>query len=369
MNKMLIANLVKSMELKREDIVLVQLWGENEQLGTLDDFCVEIASWGAAFIKLQHSRLLYKDIFERTPEDADCYTEDYFKVFEPVTVVIDLMAYQPAVPHPDFPITKMNSYKRYMRSLMTALASKETFIQLRLPTIEMAMESGVAYPKFSRMLENAYAVDYDDLKDRCETAISRFKGTKSIEIVTDNQHTLTLSVEGREWYKDAGNGDFPSGEVYIAPLEASAKGSLFMKEAFFEGTSYRELILVFSDGILASTNHDDLNDVIEQLPERANVLCEFGIGLNLNIDELTGFPVFDEKAYGTCHIGLGMNSLFGGQNHCAYHTDIVFKGDVSIDGKRVVSNGELVDEWIEKHNEQERLKLMPSSSHYSGISM
>ncbi|WP_058302618.1 aminopeptidase [Gorillibacterium timonense] len=342
MNQALIANLVKSMEFRRGDTVLVQLWGENEHIETLDHFCMAIASLGATPIKLQHSRLFYKRIFECVPEDVELYSEAFIRTLEPVTAVLDLMAYQPAVPHPEFPIDRMNPYRSYMRRLMMSLSVKETFVQLRLPAEEMALESGIEFKKFRDMLENAYAVDYDELKNQCETTTHRFKEAKAIEIVTGNRYTLTFSVEGRSWYQDAGNGDFPSGEIYIAPLETSASGRLYMKEAFFEGVPYQELLLEFQEGILTSTNHDKLNQVIEQLPQRATVLCEFGIGLNKNVGELTGFLVFDEKAFGTCHIGLGMNSMFGGNNPCAFHTDIVFKGDVSMDGEPIISNGELI---------------------------
>jgi leucyl aminopeptidase (aminopeptidase T) len=44
----------------------------------------------------------------------------------------------------------------------------------------------------------------------------------------------------------------------------------------------------------------------------------------------------DEKAYGTAHIAIGLNTAFGGKNKATYHHDIVFfPSIIEIDGKKI----------------------------------
>jgi len=337
-----IANLVNAMQIKQDDVVLVQLWGEDEHISAMNEFCIEIAAMGASPIKLQHSRLFYKAVFEKADAETEPFGDAYFGIFEPVTYVIDLMAYRPAEPHVDFPKDKMEMYMKYMGELFQALTKKQTFVQLRLPTSDMADQFGIEHERFAKMLDLAYSVDYCALRQECESTLTKLNNVSELEVLTGENCTLKLSVADRAWHKDDGNGDYPSGEVYIAPIETSAQGKLFIKKLHFEGIVCDNIILEFTGGKLTTSNQDDFNAILSKLPNSANVLCEFGIGLNRQINELTGCNVFDEKAYGTCHIGIGNNTMFGGQNNAHYHTDLVFVGDVYADGVKIIENGKLV---------------------------
>jgi len=337
-----IANLVSAMQIKQDDIVLVQLWGEDEHIPIMNDFCVEIAALGASPLKLQHSRLFYKAMFEKVDAKAEPFGQRYFDIFKPVTYVIDLMAYRPAEPHADFPQDKMEPYMKYMGGLFQALSTKQTVVQLRLPTIDMANQFGIEFGRFAKMLDLAYSVDYNNLRRECDAALAKLAKVSTMEIKTGSDCALKLSCEGRAWHRDDGNGDFPSGEVYIAPIEDSAQGRLFIKKLYFEGIVCDNIVLDFVDGKLTNSNNDNFNEILSNLPENANVLCEFGIGLNKKISELTGCNVFDEKAFGTCHIGIGNNMMFGGQSNAHYHNDLVFVGDVFADGSKIIENGMLL---------------------------
>lgn len=50
--------------------------------------------------------------------------------------------------------------------------------------------------------------------------------------------------------------------------------------------------------------------------------------MNENIKQLTGCSVLDEKMLGTCHIGTGMNAMFGGSITKGSHRDYVFRCQV-----------------------------------------
>lgn len=54
-----------------------------------------------------------------------------------------------------------------------------------------------------------------------------------------------------------------------------------------------------------------------------NVFAELGIGLNPKIEELTGNPLFDEKAANTVHIGIEDNTVFGHTIRAQHHSDLI----------------------------------------------
>ena len=67
-----------------------------------------------------------------------------------------------------------------------------------------------------------------------------------------------------------------------------------------------------------------------------NVVCEFGIGINEGINELTGYELLDEKMLGTFHIAIGNNTMFGGKNDSPLHQDFVGTGRVIIGDMQVL---------------------------------
>jgi aminopeptidase len=166
-----------------------------------------------------------------------------------------------------------------------------------------------------------------------------------IETVTASgeSHELRLSMHGRKPHVCGGRADpgeianFPTGEVFIAPIEESACGTLVLngstENAVFHDTE--EAILFFRAGrlVLGESTFPD-RPVSRRLEQHLSahfhensdhlLLCELGIGINPAIEELSGDEVWDEKAGGTAHIALGANSPFGGVIDTNYHRDMVF---------------------------------------------
>lgn len=126
---------------------------------------------------------------------------------------------------------------------------------------------------------------------------------------------------------DAGGGDFPCGEIYIAPNEELTCGTIFFKKFYWEEESYDDVILTIHKGTIITSNNPHINILLKELPDGGLVVCELGIGMNPNVKELCGYPVLDEKMKGTVHIGIGMNMMFGGKNEAPLHMDFVYEGD------------------------------------------
>lgn len=339
----IIPNMVSGFEIKVGSIVLLNFWGENEDLAILDKFALEIAKVGGVPIRWQQSRKLIESYFrEVSPEYLD-FPDKYFEIFKLANVVIDIFMYGPA-PHKDFPQDKLPLYGAYMRKLFGALTEgKDLFIQVRVPTEENSMAEGIDYEIYKEAMYNALNIDFKKLKEECASLINKLKYKNKVTIYSENNRVLTFNLEDRPWHKDDGTGDIPCGEVFIAPVEESAEGEILIPQIIFQKRRLTNVLLEFKAGKLISCSPKELMEFINQFPGDKDMIAEFGIGLNENITELIGCAVIDEKCKGTAHIAIGMNDMFGGKNSSQLHMDFIFTpikieldGEILMDGSQII---------------------------------
>lgn len=212
--------------------------------------------------------------------------------------------------------------------------------------------------------DSSYQLDFSKLQKSGHALLKKLNKDEVIEINTKTSegtsHTLRLSTKDRKAHICGGKAqpgeilNIPTGEVFIAPLEDSAQGSLVLNgsgpNCVFRAPE--EVILKFNAGVLDIENShfpDEPNSkrLLEQVltPARnwgtVNItLGEFGIGLNASVQDITGNIIMDEKAGGTAHIALGDNTAFGGELDCQYHHDLVF-----VPSSVKVGNSSLKVEW------------------------
>ena len=171
------------------------------------------------------------------------------------------------------------------------------------------------------------SVNFPQLKENCKNHVEKLKNKNNVKILTGGKYYLNLNISNRKWFVDDGNGDFPAGEISIAPIENDSNGDLLITMINLKGEIYKNVVMTFRNGKLIKCSVDKLNKFFNSLPENYRILCELGIGLNPKVKELTGITFIDEKALGTYHIGIGMNHLSGGENNCPFHMDFVFYCD------------------------------------------
>jgi aminopeptidase len=142
----------------------------------------------------------------------------------------------------------------------------------------------------------------------------------------------------------------PSGEVFTAPLETSAEGTVrFDVPSSPRGVEVAGIELEFREGLVTAAHADRGDDVLQAMlatDAGARRLGELGIGTNFGIDRAVGSILFDEKIGGTIHLALGRSyPEAGGTNESALHWDMVCDlrrgGRLSADGEPVVEAGVL----------------------------
>ena len=209
------------------------------------------------------------------------------------------------------------------------------------------------------MLEGAMHVDWKALAKRTEKIAKEVNRAEFVEVKTLNGSFISFSKKGRKAGSDTGIlkkpgsfGNLPAGEVYIAPLEGTARGRLILEWAPTRHL-LSPIILMIKDGIVVNIEGEDayveyLRGKLDERKENSNI-AEFGIGTNDRATRLDNI-LESEKILGTIHIALGDNSSFGGKVKTPFHQDFVFlKPTVTLihkDGSKqaILKSGKLICE-------------------------
>ncbi len=159
---------------------------------------------------------------------------------------------------------------------------------------------------------------------------------------------LNFKVQDRKWINCDGKENMPDGEIFTAPIENSANGTIrFTFPGIVAGREVEDITLTFKDGKVVKASAVTGDDLLQQLlmVDGVDRIGEAAIGTNNGITKFTKNMLFDEKMGGTIHIALG-NSYpeSGGQNKSAIHWDILKdmrkEGELYADGNLIYKNGE-----------------------------
>lgn len=183
------------------------------------------------------------------------------------------------------------------------------------------------------MLTGAMNVDWKKMAKRTTLVARAVTKCESIEIAAPNGTSIRFSRKERPVLKDTGlitkPGSFsnlPAGEVFLAPCEGTAQGTLVL-----EWSPTRRLknpvFLTVENGLVTGISGKEeyavtLEQKLSERKENRNI-AELGIGTNDKASRPDNI-LESEKIYGTIHIALGDNSSFGGKVSTQFHQDFVF---------------------------------------------
>jgi len=190
------------------------------------------------------------------------------------------------------------------------------------------------------MLAGPMMVDWKGMRERTKGIARRVNRCEMISIEAPNGTSMYLSKRGREAKVDTGiitrQGQFsnlPAGEVYLAPLEGSARGRLVLEWAPTRKLK-NPITLFIEKGCVRDIEGKEkyvsyLQEKLSEKKENRNI-AELGIGTNDRAKRPDNI-LESEKILGTIHIALGDNSSFGGKVSTSFHQDFVlFKPTVTL---------------------------------------
>lgn len=235
--------------------------------------------------------------------------------------------------------------------VMCPTAKSLTHTQARknaaLSGARVATMPGITQDMFRR---GALTADYGKVSELTTRIARLLTGAASARLVYHG-HTLTMSLEGREaiastgrFLKPGDSGNLPSGEAYIAPVEGSAEGSIYVDGSVAGlGKAEQPLIVEIRHGlaeVFSGWGSSEMDHLLAG-PGTRNV-AELGVGTNEKA-RLTGIVLEDEKIHGTVHIAFGDNSTFGGSVRAGVHIDcVMLKPDLYLDDVQIIRGGEFV---------------------------
>ncbi len=214
------------------------------------------------------------------------------------------------------------------------------------------------------ILMKAIDVDYAKLREQARMLKERFDKGKELRIMTDAGTDITIELEADKTALNSGDfrafgsgGNIPAGEVYLPPKWRKAEGKVVVdcssrhrggtqaiKEAIILKIEKGEVVDISggNEAIVLKESLDWAGGRTKHA-EGVKLIGEIGIGLNQNA-EILGSALIDEKVFGTAHIAIGSNYLFGGTIRSILHLDQIFKNP-----KIYLDNEE-----IKLHNENEK---------------
>lgn len=200
------------------------------------------------------------------------------------------------------------------------------------------------------LYEGAMTADYEQVS-ALTMRVAELVNKASSAKISYKGHVLTMGLAGRNAIPSTGrflnpgeSGNLPSGEAYVAPVEGTAEGELYVDGSFAGfGKLNGPLVVRVREGRAVSFEGVDAGAIEAMLKtDESRNVAELGIGTNERA-RLTGVILEDEKIYGTVHVAFGDNSTFGGTVRAGIHIDgIMLAPDLYLDDVLVVHDGKVL---------------------------
>jgi aminopeptidase len=327
----------------------------------LEDIAVAIAQQSAFYIISPHTDKLNTRVLTEADPEFLRETPPYMKEIAHLIdgqIGIDQLKDPRALQN--VPEERLGARKQASRPIQDILVERKVrWTGMGFPTPEKAKLYGVPYEMFHDVFWKAVDADYKKMYTTGKEIVNTLKDSK-VRITTDKTD-LEFSLANRPIFIDDGiiseedisigdvGNNLPAGEVFCAPVEVSAHGRAFFDAAFYKGKKISGIDIQFNKGKLQDVscdkNEDLFKDVLKNSHGKKDVIGEFGIGLNPEVKNLTGYTIMDEKIIGSIHIALGENRGFGGTNESSLHWDLVMMcPTIEADGKIIMEEGSFIKE-------------------------
>lgn len=225
------------------------------------------------------------------------------------------------------------------------------------PTQSSAQEASMSLREYEEFIFDACLLNEDDPIEawkeigRSQQKIVDYLNSKKKMRIVSKDTDLSMSIESRVWINSDGRNNFPSGEVYSAPVEDSVNGSIrFSFPGIYSGQEVEDIRLTFKDGIVVdakASKGQKLLEAILDIDDGARRVGEVAIGTNYNIKQFTKNMLFDEKIGGTVHLALGKAyPQSKGINTSAIHWDMLCDmrkgGEIYADEEMFYKDGKIL---------------------------
>ncbi|MBR1425622.1 aminopeptidase [bacterium] len=248
---------------------------------------------------------------------------------------------------------------KYLSEIMLNRSAKGElkWVIADVPTHALAQEAKMSIDEYSEFLFKSCYLDLDDpVKKLKELDIQQTKwanylnGIKELHIVADKTD-IKFNVEGRKWISCSGLNNYPDGEVFTSPVEDGINGEIYFDfPQNYRGNSAKNVHLWIENGQVVkaqASSGQEFLDAMLNMDEGSRGIGEIAFGTNMQIQDVTGNILFDEKIGGAIHMAVGASyPETGGKNVSGLHWDMIknMKDNSKIyaDGTLIYQNGEFL---------------------------
>jgi len=317
--------------------------------------------------KLQGARKIVKDCLKTKPEDKVLVLTDTEKksigeiiatVAYEITDEVILAVIKPRKAHGEEPPDRLVSTMIDSDVVILPLS----FSMTHAKATEKARHNGARVASMGDFNENmlmqgGMEADFLSIKGSVDKIASIFGNGERATVKTSKGTKLTMDISGRRGQAEPGiahkKGALccpPNIEANISPVEGSTEGTIVV-----DGSIPHPSLNVISEPIKVKVEKGVITEIKETNPQATELrkllkemddpniynIAELGIGLNPK-SNICGSMLEDEGVAGTCHIGIGDNTSFGGKVDAKSHIDLVLRdATVKVDGKTIQKDGEL----------------------------
>lgn len=339
-----------STEVKKGDHVLITMMEIETFPLAKAVYKAAVQAGGLPFVEFQ-SAYLERDLMKfGASEQVDWVCEMQAQGMEWADVYIGLRGARNPNEFSDIESPKIASHKRSMGKISAMRNDLTRWVLIRVPNESFAQQASTSLDDMMSFFFNATLRDWQSESVRWHEIKDRFQASETVRI-TGRETDITFSTKGRVYEVADGRKNMPDGEIFTAPVDDSAEGTIYFE---FPGVYMGRLVggirLDLKNGEVVNASAEQNEDLLVQLlamDDGARRLGEFGVGLNYGIDRYAYDILYDEKIGGTIHLALGRAYAENkGVNKSALHWDIVKdlreEGAIYLDGNIVMENGKFL---------------------------
>jgi len=197
------------------------------------------------------------------------------------------------------------------------------------------------------MSNGGMTADYREISKNIKRVSKYLIGSKQVEIRSELGTDIKLDVKGRDWvldddglcFKKGTYTTLPAGEVFVAPIENSAEGTLII-DGYFGKILEKPVEMTITKGIAVKVRYaPHFKETFDRYGRSIVTLSKVGLGFNLK-SLFLGDPAGDLKKLGTINVGFGNNLPFGGKINCPINlVGVLNNATIVVDGRKIIESG------------------------------
>jgi aminopeptidase len=242
---------------------------------------------------------------------------------------------------------RISAHKKAMGKISAMRNDLTRWVLVRVPNESLAQQAEMSLDEMMDFFFDATILDWAVESKSYQALQKIFQVAENVRIVGKDTD-LNFSTKDRIYEVADGHLNMPDGEIFTAPVDDSANGTIFFEfPGVYLGQQIEGIRLEFLEGRVikaTSKTNQSLLESLLNMDEGSKRIGEFGIGVNNGIQRFCYDILYDEKIGSTIHIALGRAyAECGGVNKSALHWDIIKdlrqEGEIYLDGRKVFEKG------------------------------